>query len=99
MFGVPSSCRNIHFLKILFQANDTIFLLRQINADWLYGQVGQNQGMFPTSFVKVIVPLKDTKSSASPQSQQPLTQAVTALYSFAAETWDDLELQVSVALY
>jgi hypothetical protein len=86
-------------LKILFQANDIIFLLRQINADWLYGQVGQNQGMFPTSFVKVIVPLNDTKGSANPQSQQPPTRTVRALYSFAAETWNDLELQVSVALY
>jgi hypothetical protein len=82
-----------------FQADDTIFLLHQINADWLYGQVGQNQGMFPTNFVKVIVPLNDTKGSASEQSQRPPTQTVTALYSFAAETWDDLELQVSVALY
>jgi hypothetical protein len=55
--------------------------------------------MFPTSFVEVIVPLYDTKGSASPQNQRPPTQTVTALCSFAAETWDDLELQVSVALY
>jgi hypothetical protein len=55
--------------------------------------------MFPTNFVKVIVPLNDTKGSANPQSRQPPTQAVTALYSFAAETWYDLELQVSVAVY
>jgi hypothetical protein len=54
--------------------------------------------MFPTSFVKVIVPLNDTKDSASQQSQQPPSQTVRALYSFAAETWDDLELQVSAAL-
>jgi hypothetical protein len=55
--------------------------------------------MFPASFVKVIVPLNDNKGSVSQQSQRPPTQTVTALYSFAAETWDDLELQVSAALY
>ncbi|XP_023719829.1 SH3 domain-containing protein 19 isoform X3 [Cryptotermes secundus] len=78
-----------------FEANDTIFILRQINSDWLYGQVGQNQGMFPTSFIKVIVPLNDTRGSANQQSQQ----TVRALYSFAAETWEDLELQEGASVY
>jgi hypothetical protein len=55
--------------------------------------------MFPASFIKVIVPLNDTEGSASRQSQRPPSQTVRALYSFAAETWDDLELQVSSALY
>jgi hypothetical protein len=80
-----------------FQANDTIFILHQINADWLYGQVGENQGMFPTNFVKVVIPLNDTKGSQ--QSQQFPAQIATALYPFTAETWDDLQLQVSMAAY
>jgi hypothetical protein len=54
--------------------------------------------MFPANFIKVVVPLHDTRGSTSQQSQQSAAQTVTALYSFAAETWDDLELRVSVTL-
>ena len=80
----------------MFQANDVILLQRQVNGDWLYGKFGHNKGMFPANFIKVVVPL--SKGSISQQSQQPEAQTVTALYPFAAETWDDLELKVSVAL-
>jgi hypothetical protein len=55
--------------------------------------------MFPTNYVKVVVPLNDSKSSTSQRSQQSPAQIVTALYTFSAETWDDLELQVSVTVY
>jgi len=51
--------------------------------------------MFPANFIRVVVPL--SKSSISQQRQQAGAQTVTALYPFAAETWDDLELKVSVA--
>jgi len=82
------------FEYILFQANDVIFLLHRVNNDWLYGQFGHNQGMFPANFIRVVVPL--SKSSISQQRQQAGAQTVTALYPFASETWDDLELKVSV---
>lgn len=55
--------------------------------------------MFPASFIKAIVPLNDTEGSASQQIQRPPSRTVRALYSFAAETWDDLELQVSSPVY
>ncbi|XP_021925347.1 zinc finger protein 865 isoform X2 [Zootermopsis nevadensis] len=84
---------------LAFQANDTIFLLRQVNTEWLYGQVGLNQGMFPATFIKVIVPLHDTKGSTTQRSQRPAAQIVTALYPFAAETWDDLELREGSSVY
>jgi hypothetical protein len=54
--------------------------------------------MFPANFVKVVVPLNDTRGNTSQQSQQSSAQVVTALYPFAAETWDDLEFQVSVTV-
>jgi hypothetical protein len=92
-------CNIFIFKYISFQTNDVIFLLHEINDDWLYGQVGQKQGMFPTNYVKVVVPLNDSKSSTSQRSQQSPAQIVTALYPFSAETWDDLELQVSVTVY
>lgn len=80
-----------------FQANDVIFLLRQVNDDWLYGQFGHNQGMFPANFINVVVPL--SKSITSQQRQQAEAQTVTALYPFVAETWDDLELKEGSYVY
>jgi SH3 domain. len=85
------------FAYILFQANDVIFLLRRVNDDWFYGQFGNHQGMFPANFIRVVAPL--STSSISQQRQQAGAQTVTALYPFAAETWDDLELKVSVAWF
>ncbi|XP_069677581.1 SH3 domain-containing protein 19-like isoform X2 [Periplaneta americana] len=82
-----------------FQASDVIFLLHQVNADWLYGQVGQNQGMFPTNFIKIVVPLNGTEGDNSKQLQRSPAQVVTALYSFSPETWDDLELQEGSSVY
>lgn len=79
----------------MFQANGVIFLLHWVNDDWLYGQFGHNQGMFPANFIRVVVPL--SKSKISQQRQQGGAQTVTALYPFTPETWDDLELKVSGA--
>jgi len=51
--------------------------------------------MFPANFIRVVVPL--SKSSISQQKQQAAAQTVVALYPFVPETWDDLELKVSVS--
>jgi hypothetical protein len=80
-----------------FQVNDVIFILHRVNDDWLYGRFGHNQGMFPASFIRVVVPL--SKSSISQQRQQAGAQTVTALHPFAAETWDDLELKAGSSVY
>ena len=34
-----------------------VILLKSIDADWIVGQVGEREGMFPRSFVKVKIPL------------------------------------------
>ncbi|PSN37997.1 hypothetical protein C0J52_13518 [Blattella germanica] len=82
-----------------FKANDKILLLHQVNSDWMYGQKGENQGMFPINFIKVVVPLNETKANVSLQKQRSPTQMVKALYSFSAETWDDLEFQEGATIY
>ena len=34
-----------------------VILLKSVDADWIVGQVGEREGMFPRSFVKVKIPL------------------------------------------
>ncbi|XP_049806611.1 SH3 domain-containing protein 19 [Schistocerca nitens] len=63
-----------------FKENDVIILKRRINADWLYGQLGQKEGMFPSNFINVIVPLDNEGDFL-----------VKALYQFIGETTSDLE--------
>ncbi|KAK9502285.1 hypothetical protein O3M35_011083 [Rhynocoris fuscipes] len=65
-----------------FKTGDKIFLLEEINAEWLKGKLLNKQGIFPKSYVKIVVPLTD-----------PIIMTVIAVYPFTAETWDDLDLK------
>ncbi|XP_010870997.2 neutrophil cytosol factor 4 [Esox lucius] len=49
-------------LELSFKAEDVIFLLRRVNADWLEGTVKDRTGIFPESFVKIIKPLPESDS-------------------------------------
>ncbi|XP_015124075.1 SH3 domain-containing protein 19 isoform X1 [Diachasma alloeum] len=66
---------------------DVVILKRQINDEWLEGQVGNRIGMFPANFVDIIVPLPGVA-----------TNVVTALYAFPGETWDDLPFEEGVKI-
>lgn len=58
--------------------------MKELSGDWLQGCIGGREGMFPANFVNVVVPLSDLDGVFA-----------TALYTFAPETWEDLDLQVS----
>ncbi|XP_011302682.1 SH3 domain-containing protein 19 [Fopius arisanus] len=66
---------------------DVVILKRQINDEWLEGQIGNRIGMFPLNFVDIIVPLPEVT-----------TAFVTALYAFPGETWDDLPFEEGVKI-
>ena len=40
-----------------FQAGEVIILKKRVDSDWLVGLVGEKEGMFPRSFIKVKIPL------------------------------------------
>lgn len=57
--------------------------------------------MFPSSYINVKVPIKESSSTPSQQSQamtskpiQPSQPRARALYNFSAEAPEDLSLQV-----
>ncbi|KAK3912642.1 SH3 domain-containing protein 19 [Frankliniella fusca] len=64
-----------------FKEGDKIDLIKEVG-EWFRGRLGNREGIFPASFVKVVIPLPDAKAVFA-----------TALYSFTPETWEDLELQ------
>ena len=68
-------------------------LKKKVNQDWFEGSVGSQAGLFPASFVKVLVPLEDSVFESLPTSAPNLYRAV-AMYSFQAETSQDLSLKV-----
>lgn len=70
-----------HSDDLPFKEGDVIELVEEMG-EWLRGRIGSKQGIFPVSFVNVVVP--PTKFDGV---------LATALYSFAPETWEDLELQ------
>ncbi|GLH00036.1 Uncharacterized protein GBIM_06506 [Gryllus bimaculatus] len=69
---------------LAFKCNDVIHILKKVNDEWLLGEKGNQQGMFPANFIEVIVPLEESVAANSG------VQTVTALYPFPAQQWDDL---------
>lgn len=76
----------------------------RVNDEWLRGSVGSQQGIFPVSFVHILVPLQELEeveeekpqasvATQSPQGNSSSYRAV-AIYPFEAETSQDLSLQV-----
>lgn len=70
-----------------FKVNDVIILTDRVNEEWLRGRLKGKEGMFPASFVNVIVPLEDSADGLEHHA------SVIALYTFKPETWDDLPFQ------
>lgn len=64
-----------------FMEGDTIDLVKEMG-EWFRGRLWNREGIFPASFVKVVVPLSATTAVFA-----------TALYNFTPETWEDLDLQ------
>ncbi|KAJ8001670.1 hypothetical protein DPEC_G00171870 [Dallia pectoralis] len=57
-------------LELSFKAEDVIFLLRRVNADWLEGAVKDRIGIFPESFVKIIKPLPEDNDEGGEDSRK-----------------------------
>ncbi|RZF39970.1 hypothetical protein LSTR_LSTR002373 [Laodelphax striatellus] len=71
-----------------FKVNDVISLISRVNAEWLKGQLMGKEGIFPESFVNVVVPLDEQPVDSFDNDAKAI-----ALYTFSPETWDDLSFQ------
>lgn len=83
------------------QANEKVYLLRQMNDEWIYGRNKRGcEGIFPISYVDIRVPLKqaepDSGNASRSASVSPAVEShgVRALYTFIAETDEDLTIKV-----
>ena len=85
-----------------------------MNDEWLFGRNKRGcEGIFPISYIDIKIPLKESKpvqpvsqvhkmgASASPSSFQLayVPCKVKALYTFQAETMEDLTIRVSILFY
>ncbi|XP_022194605.2 abl interactor 1 [Nilaparvata lugens] len=71
-----------------FKVNDVISLISRVNAEWLKGQLMGKEGIFPESFVNVVVALDEQPVDSFDNDAKAI-----ALYTFTPETWDDLSFQ------
>lgn len=77
-------------------------MYKKLNEEWYYGKNRRGcEGMFPSSYISVKVPIKESSNNQSHQSQtittKPIQQSqptARALYNFNAEAPEDLSLQV-----
>ena len=79
----------------VFQEGDIIELVRKVNEEWLCGRIGEREGMFPSNFVEIVNPLPESDGAG----REDAAFVATALYSFNAETWEDLQFQVTIFTY
>lgn len=90
-----------------------MYLIKKIDDKWLYGQCAGIEGMFPSNYVNVVVPLtdnveemsqplneniEDTPSVGNSAPQSDQIYFADALYKFDAEAEGDLSLRVSTLL-
>ncbi|XP_071531146.1 uncharacterized protein l(3)05822 [Panulirus ornatus] len=61
-----------------FKVGEAIQLLYRVNDDWLFGRCGLKEGIFPQSFIKIIVPLAGEKLPAVSTSHTDLTSGLGA---------------------
>jgi hypothetical protein len=92
------------------QANEKIYLIQQMNDEWMYGKNKRGcEGIFPISYIEIKVPLKnpqtDSGTASRSESVSPAITSTTsghrvrALYTFEAETDEDLTILVSILQY
>ncbi|KAL5274542.1 hypothetical protein ACFFRR_000949 [Megaselia abdita] len=73
--------------------NDKIYLLSQINEEWFYGRNKRGcEGIFPSNYIDIRVPLQRTTSSISSSESMMATagEKIRALYTFVAQEEGDL---------
>lgn len=84
---------------------DLVYLIKKIDDAWLYGHCAGVEGMFPSNYVNVVVPLPDEDEIPQPQKLEVKSKSsiniednriffADALYKFDAETDGDISLRV-----
>eukprot|EP00794_Sanderia_malayensis_P016675 gene16675-18367_t len=63
--------------ELSFDKGDTIVLTERVNSEWLKGKIGNTEGMFPASYVKVIVDLPFKEKTLSNGSLQRIPHSIS----------------------
>jgi len=71
-----------------------VYLLRRIDDNWYYGSCGGLEGMVPSNFLNVMVPLDDIEEEPETQTEEEEGIYTVAEFEFPAETDSDLSLKV-----
>lgn len=89
------------------QENEKVYLHKKLNDEWYFGKNRRGcEGMFPSSYINVKVPIREIRESTSTKNHQSQATSSTpiqksqptarALYNFTAEAPEDLSLQVNI---
>ena len=56
--------------ELTFKPNEVIHLIRHVDSDWMEGEVNGMIGIFPKSFIKIIVDVHDAENGDHPTANQ-----------------------------
>lgn len=71
--------------ELSFNTDDIIIILSQVDENWLMGRVGDQEGMFPTKFIKIVKNL--------PGWNLPKYPCAIAIFDFDGEAEDELTIR------
>ncbi|WAQ96535.1 SRBS1-like protein [Mya arenaria] len=74
--------------ELPFRKGDTIYLIRQIDANWFEGEKGGRVGIFPVNYVEILTSIEEAQNAA--QQSEGLARAK---YSFTSQTSVELSLR------
>lgn len=91
-----------HSGDLNFKEGDRILLKARVNEEWFQGSLNSLEGMFPVSFVRILVPLSSESDQSSSVDNEPSSSShipvigssycAVVIYNFTAETGQDLTL-------
>jgi len=90
--------------ELSFSIGEVIVIKEWVNEDWLSGQVGDREGMFPVSFVKVIEELPKAAKASAPASNvthitDDLMPKAVALSDYNAGSDQEISFKEGDVLY
>lgn len=80
--------------ELSLNAGETVVLLEKIGDDWYKGRYRGQEGIFPKTFVEVIVDVPQKKKK---KSKTKVTGLGKARYQFEGEAEGDLSFRVSIS--
>ena len=79
--------------ELSLKSGEMIFLLQHVDSDWMEGELDNQRGIFPRSYVNIVVDCPSPSPSPRPQLELLVGREYRVLFSFTGERPGDISLE------